>query len=101
MKSKYFKFTNKFFENEKSGLLKHFPELNNIDVFEILDGTYISYDDDDDDVFGITKIKNTKTNEIFEISELKDLLSKENHSWWCFICTDFGYEYEEVENYGD
>lgn len=98
MKSKYFKFTKTFLNSEKQGLLEHFKELNDSDVFEILDVKYVS---DDDDLFGVTKIKNTNTQEVFNIKELNFLLEKTEYSWWCFICSEFPNEYEEVEYNGD
>lgn len=93
--SKYFKFTNRFIENETDGLLKHFPELNTESVYQILKTEYIS---NEDDSFGVTKIKSDK-GEVFDISELERLPEgqRAEESYWCFVYSDVPQEFEFVE----
>ena len=89
-----FKFTEKWINAEKDGLIIHYPELNMDDVYEVI--SWELYDGCE----GATKIKNTRTSELFDISELatNESVLKSGISWWCFITKDFDNEYEEYHN---
>ena len=101
MTLKYFKFTQKFMDDETGELLRIFPELNSTNTYKVLATEYISGEDDG---YGVTKIQNTRTTEVFDITEIERMTREErvrlaivDKSWWCFIYTDVPSEYEKVE----
>lgn len=85
-------------EFEKDGLLKIFPELNTKSVYEIVATHYLADDEND---FGITKIKDTSTGAVFDINEIGRLSEEARKGfdsyYWCFVYTDAMNEFEFVE----
>lgn len=87
----YFKFTRFFQENEEFGLMELFPDLDLSHTYEVLNTEYMS---DEDDLFGITKIKSVESKAVFDIDEVKTTV---DGGLWCFICSDIQTEYEVVQ----
>lgn len=97
MPSKFIKFNGVFMDMEKDGLLKVFPELNTSSTYEIIATEYLA---DDDNGFGITKIKDVETGAFFDINEIDRLPESDRTldvSYWCFVYTDCMVEFEFVE----
>lgn len=97
MTTKFIKFNDVFMDMEKDGLLKVFPELNTSSTYEIIATEYLA---DDDNGFGITKIKDVDTGAFFDINEITRLPEANRNldlSYWCFVYTDYMGEFEFVE----
>ena len=97
MTTKFIKFNDVFMDMEKDGLLKVFPELNTSSTYEIIATEYLA---DDDNEFGITKIKDVETGAFFDINEIARLPEANRNldlSYWCFVYTDYMTEFEFVE----
>lgn len=96
---KFFKLTEKFMEREASSLMLFFPELKLELTYENIKQEYLT---DDDETFGVTKIKCVETGELFSIEEINLLPEDQRpnipYQPWCFVYSDYTDEFEVVND---